>query len=324
MSADRFEPGGHPDPEALQAWQEEPESQEWADVAAHAESCQVCRAHLAHLSRLDERLRTLPLADPPADEWSRIAAALDAHEEASPERAPGSGGRAGQRVVAARTWPLALAASLILAFALGWAVRSVRPPEPSPLAELRGLTPESGGAALALSADEVVTRYSRLRGLHGAAAAALAEDPRDRGAAGLLLTVAGELARLEARAPGLDSAEFARTRLLAERALESIRAEFPMDLLFGDIAWGARWAEVSPALAAALEAAPASGLLALQVAAGAAAETAGLRPGDVLVRVDGEPVRSVGDLIARTVNGEPVSVEWLRRGVPTSGFIENR
>lgn len=47
-------------------------------VEAHLRECAACRATVDDLRRIREAARALPRADPPADGWARLSAALDA------------------------------------------------------------------------------------------------------------------------------------------------------------------------------------------------------------------------------------------------------
>ena len=60
-----------------------------------------------------------------------------------------------------------------------------------------------------------------------------------------------------------------------------------------------------------------AGLFVQAVTAGGPAATAGLRPGDVIVEVDGEPADSVDALIVKTLTNEPgqaVRLTYVRQG----------
>jgi predicted metalloprotease with PDZ domain len=70
---------------------------------------------------------------------------------------------------------------------------------------------------------------------------------------------------------------------------------------------GARVEALNPDLASYFGVAPGSGVLVLAVSAGAPAEKAGLKPGDVLTRLDSSEIRSPADLAA-----------FLRERVPDS------
>jgi len=66
--------------------------------------------------------------------------------------------------------------------------------------------------------------------------------------------------------------------------------------------------DITPSLAEALELDTGSGALIAEVAAGSAADEAGLQPGDVVTAADGEPVEDASDL-ARAVGLEPAGTE---------------
>ena len=75
--------------------------------------------------------------------------------------------------------------------------------------------------------------------------------------------------------------------------------------------------DITPDLAKGLRLEILDGALISQVMPGSPAETAGLKPGDVILSVDGERVRSVADLrnkIGLMRIGEEVELETLRRG----------
>jgi putative serine protease PepD len=68
-----------------------------------------------------------------------------------------------------------------------------------------------------------------------------------------------------------------------------------------------------------------AGLFVESVTAGGPAERAGLRPGDVIVEVDGEPARSVDALILRTITMKPgdiVHLRYEREGVSHTTDLE--
>ena len=76
--------------------------------------------------------------------------------------------------------------------------------------------------------------------------------------------------------------------------------------------------------AIALRLPKASGAIVMTVSAGSAAERAGLRPGDVIVDMDGVPVADTRDLIARTAATPPgtrVAVKLLRDGKPRTRTV---
>jgi serine protease Do len=80
---------------------------------------------------------------------------------------------------------------------------------------------------------------------------------------------------------------------------------------------GVRLQEMSSELARALKLASASGALVLDVFEGGAAQRAGLRPGDVVVRFDGKAVESDADLVRLTATAKPGStaeIELVRFG----------
>jgi S1-C subfamily serine protease len=61
-----------------------------------------------------------------------------------------------------------------------------------------------------------------------------------------------------------------------------------------------------------------AGLFVAAVTAGEPAEKAGLRPGDVIVEVDGEPAPSVDTLIVKTLQmkaGDVIHLKYEREGV---------
>ncbi|MFO1154880.1 MAG: Do family serine endopeptidase [Rhodospirillales bacterium] len=79
--------------------------------------------------------------------------------------------------------------------------------------------------------------------------------------------------------------------------------------------------DVAPDMAESLELKKAQGALVTQVEGGSPAERAGIRSGDVIVAVDGQPVTSAADLRNRlglVPLGERVEVDLMRRGRPIS------
>lgn len=77
--------------------------------------------------------------------------------------------------------------------------------------------------------------------------------------------------------------------------------------------------DVTDSLAEALRLDRAEGALVSQVFSGSAAEAAGIQAGDVIVAVDGEPLRKAADLrlkMALTRIGSTVDIRLLRRGEP--------
>jgi serine protease Do len=82
---------------------------------------------------------------------------------------------------------------------------------------------------------------------------------------------------------------------------------------------GVRLQEVSAELARALKLPRAAGALVVEVFPQNAAARAGMRPGDVIVRFDGQPVGTDADLVrltARATPGATAQVELLRVGAP--------
>lgn len=63
----------HPSPEELLALRD---GEATPEAAAHLDDCPRCRAAIAELDILRERLRALPLAEPPADGWTSLQAGL--------------------------------------------------------------------------------------------------------------------------------------------------------------------------------------------------------------------------------------------------------
>ena len=60
-----------------------------------------------------------------------------------------------------------------------------------------------------------------------------------------------------------------------------------------------------------------AGLFVTAVASGGPADRAGIRPGDVIVEIDGEPARSVDALIVKTLTmeaGDTIRLTYERRG----------
>jgi serine protease DegQ len=77
--------------------------------------------------------------------------------------------------------------------------------------------------------------------------------------------------------------------------------------------------DVTPEIAEALGHTPPEGALITQVAEGSAAEKAGLKPGDVVIALNGEPVRSSADLrnqVGLMVVGTEVTLGIVRDGKP--------
>jgi putative serine protease PepD len=73
---------------------------------------------------------------------------------------------------------------------------------------------------------------------------------------------------------------------------------------------------ITPELAQATGASP--GLFVETVTAGGPAAAAGLRPGDIIVEVDGEPVQNVDSLVLKTLTmraGDVVRLKYHRQGV---------
>lgn len=73
---------------------------------------------------------------------------------------------------------------------------------------------------------------------------------------------------------------------------------------------------ITPELAQATGTSP--GLFVETVTAGGPATAAGLRPGDIIVEVDGEPVQSVDSLVLKTLTmraGDVVRLKYHRQGV---------
>lgn len=135
------------------------------------------------------------------------------------------------------------------------------------------------------------------------------------------------LRRLEEIAPRLravrDSAfETARRQIRAVRAelRREGAPEAPRVWRLGEAGphrvLGAEFWTVSPEMARSLENV-AHGMLVLEVLPHTPADDLGIRPGDVLVRVGGETVRTAGDLRAAFAGRAPratVRVEWIRSG----------
>ena len=101
-----------------------------ASIALHVQGCPDCRSELMERQRLRDDLRALPVATPDADFLARavaVAAARNGHHDARRRQQDhGNGGRRRWRAPATLT---ALAAALMLAFALG---TLVQPPDPAP------------------------------------------------------------------------------------------------------------------------------------------------------------------------------------------------
>jgi membrane-associated protease RseP (regulator of RpoE activity) len=89
---------------------------------------------------------------------------------------------------------------------------------------------------------------------------------------------------------------------------------------------GAEFRPLSPALAEYFRGA-ARGLLVLRVLPGTPAGSLGLRPGDVVVRAAGEPVRDALDLrsaLVRVAPTDSVAVVWVRKGRTMKGILKGR
>ena len=87
---------------------------------------------------------------------------------------------------------------------------------------------------------------------------------------------------------------------------------------------GVRLQEVTAELARALRQPQAAGALVTSVEPGAAAENAGLRAGDVIVRFAGKPVGTHADLmrfVAASVPGASVELGLVRDGAPSSASV---
>lgn len=124
-------------------------------------------------------------------------------------------------------------------------------------------------------------------------------------------------------APRLREIERARLPELRERirALDTalVRA-FPEGLVLevgGRAVAGAEFSELNPALAEYFEGAR-EGLLVLRVAPGSPAARAGLQPGDVVTRANGEPVRTTAELrrIVARAGRDEVRLGVVRKGRP--------
>jgi putative serine protease PepD len=80
--------------------------------------------------------------------------------------------------------------------------------------------------------------------------------------------------------------------------------------------FGMQLQTITPELAQATGTSP--GLFVETVTAGGPAAAAGLRPGDIIVEVDGEPVQSVDSLVLKTLTmraGDVVRLKYHRQGV---------
>jgi serine protease DegQ len=80
---------------------------------------------------------------------------------------------------------------------------------------------------------------------------------------------------------------------------------------------GVRPGELTPQIAEQLGIDAEEGVLVLTVTRGSGADEAGLEEGDVIVALDGEPVATVEDLLARiraSEPGETIRIEYLREG----------
>lgn len=89
---------------------------------------------------------------------------------------------------------------------------------------------------------------------------------------------------------------------------------------------GAEFRPLSPELAEYFRGAS-RGLLVLRVLPGTPAASLGLRPGDVVVRAAGEPVRDALDLRSALVKVAPadsVGVVWVRKGRTMTGVLKGR
>ena len=85
---------------------------------------------------------------------------------------------------------------------------------------------------------------------------------------------------------------------------------------------GVTVANLSPAFAQELgHGLPERGVVVVQVVANAPAAQIGLRPGDIIESVGGNPVRSVGDVAAQAARGA-VSVRWNRAGTITECGVD--
>ncbi len=96
---------------------------------------------------------------------------------------------------------------------------------------------------------------------------------------------------------------------------------------FGDIRRGRIGVEIvdlPPDVAAALASGDGEGAVIAGVRPGSPADRAGLRPGDIVLSVNGAKVRNAADLRARIGSlrvGDRVTLSWLRDGAPASGPI---
>jgi putative zinc finger protein len=98
-----------------------------AELRAHLDGCDRCRAKLASLARVDVLLAGLPVAEANADLYTRLRARIDANEsrEAVPRVAPPRRRRRGLAVAAAA---IAAAAALALYLALPRPRGEIAPP----------------------------------------------------------------------------------------------------------------------------------------------------------------------------------------------------
>ncbi len=88
-------------------------------------------------------------------------------------------------------------------------------------------------------------------------------------------------------------------------------------IIMGRAQLGVRVQELNADLARYFDVAPNSGVLILEVLEDSPAASAGLKAGDVIVKVDDEPVRdpeALTDLLEDYEDGDVVTVEYVRRG----------
>jgi serine protease Do len=88
---------------------------------------------------------------------------------------------------------------------------------------------------------------------------------------------------------------------------------------------GVRLQEMNAELARALKVPAGGGALVAETFPGGAATRAGIRPGDVIVRVDGKPVENEAALVrqtARAMPGTVVEIELLRFGTPVLAQVK--
>lgn len=103
-----------------------------ARVEAHLRECAGCRTLVADLRRIREAARALPRLEPPADGWTRVAAALDA--SGSRNVTPITRGTRGPRAARFSAWRPAwglLAAAAVVAIAVATTLLLSRTPAPS-------------------------------------------------------------------------------------------------------------------------------------------------------------------------------------------------